>query len=1850
NNEQMNNMEKFDKDNESEGKKETDNLTRRDKCAVKPRIEKMEDREINKGEDISDMQTEDNKWEQKDTGELKSETLGETEDSVEKMHEEILSDEETLNLFLEDDETLNQIKTNSDKDCNPRVEGDTGGTENQEEAEKEIENQEEAEKEIENQEKTEEEIENQEEDGEEIENREKVEKEIENQEEAEKEIENQEKTEEEIENQEEYGEEIENREEVEKEIENQEEAEEEIENQEEAKEEIENQEEAEEEIENQEEAEEEMENQEEAEKEIENQEEAEEKIENQEKEEEEIETQEEEEIENQEEEEIENQEEAEEEIENQEEEAQKEIENQEEAEKEIENQEEAEEEIENQEEDEKEIENQEEAEKEIENQEKAEEEIENQEEDGEEIENREEVEKEIENQEEAEEEIENQEEAKEEIENQEEAEEEIENQEEAEEEMENQEEAEKEIENQEEAEEKIENQEKGEEEVENQEEAEEEIENQEEEEIENQEEEAEKEIENQEEEIENQEEAEKEIENQEEVEKEIENQEEGEEKIENQEETEKDLKNQEEAEEELENQEEAEKEIENQEEAEEEIENQEEEAEKEIENQEEAEKEIENQEETEKEIENQEEAEEEIKTLENTGEGLEEEEEEESRELPKSPVLGRKPIKLYIMTSKTEGRSPVTSRTEEDKVAAVKREEIERCFGFNSDDSMQSNNSNEEDTQSRERYVRSGGDKVSIRLDGDKVSMRSGGDKVSIRLDGDKVSMTSDGDKVSVRSGGDKVSIRSGGDKESVRSGGVKEFIRSGGDKESVRSDGDKESVRSGGVKESIRSGGDKESVRSGGDKVSMRSGGDKESVRSGGVKESVRSGGVKESIRSDGDKESIRSGGDKKGEYISSGVHNKEEENMNLACERSEQDKIFRSQSPAIDDMFCCKDVETEGDLHVTPVASTSSSASHCEVGQPSRDLEQTWKGGHISVASGHRGETKPHTAVQDKTDSDHKDVECIDILSDAADDDEDDDEEETSVASKKATDSDLLYLRLKNLPGKNVPTVCQKCRNIWNDRVLNIISLGTESVTVNSRITYGAIICINNWAESHFSSGKEEAVRSLLDRADLGKNIGSLKISEVNHWLGNIMKSGKIKCCHVFTAVYKPDSTKEFLSNLIGADVTSDVVPVRNNKRDAPVTHEEEIPAKKRISEVKKKTKTKNLNKILRKPLKSTGTLSSSQKVQPSCSKYIPTVSEDVEPASEKIMLSGAWDTPMFAETITMPEVSKEVEAVSLETKKSSSESGPALVSESPVETPPKETVRPVIQSPKMNESDLPEECTPSTSEKSVPLLSKETTPSISKRNKLSLSNNKLQLKLPRHVPPSTKTTALPVSETATLSVSKNVTSPLSENQTSHEPEKDKSNTLSTTETSTTENMETIQPACETTSTTALTENTVTTPIKRTSKLKCHIPKIKTLKPSTSENNRELGASTRQTRSSTSSSQQPPLSQDASDSFPSISSQQDAVAAAVSTVEADNLTKESLVTSHESILSNDDKILTTDTNKPAQAVSQQVVPSTISPQHSLIESQNSTKTIVDTADENSISSDTDIGGEGEEDKSVPSEENTGNNLCAVLGLNVNTLDTYCSSTDMKTITNGDVDLLFRILIQILLTRKRVLLVPNSLTLLLVAENLRRDFNRAKNMTDLSSAGSLNGAEKEVQSAEQKCVTAEKAALQSPDFQKKEELRVNLTIFKEKLSKYKEMNDMMLKRIKLAENRKQEIVNKFVDSKSKKLVQKLSETRRAIHQSLAKRKGDGSMENVENSKKALKVDYTKNIRSSTEICSRERFSSVAASIDLGEDVPQTVREGIYELLANGVDVNQVRTVVHTILTKVGGEESPALP
>ncbi|XP_071552504.1 uncharacterized protein [Panulirus ornatus] len=490
----------------------------------------------------------------------------------------------------------------------------------------------------------------------------------------------------------------------------------------------------------------------------------------------------------------------------------------------------------------------------------------------------------------------------------------------------------------------------------------------------------------------------------------------------------------------------------------------------------------------------------------------------------------------------------------------------------------------------------------------------------------------------------------------------------------------------------------------------------------------------------------------------------------------------------------------------------------------------------------------------------------------------------------------------------------------------------------------------------------------------------------------------------------------------------------------------------------------------------------------------------------------------------------------------------------------------------------------------------------------------------------------------------------------------------------------------------------------------------------------------------------------------------------------------------------------------------------------------------------------DFDVSNEDKNRLSVQAEESANASLCVTLGLDVNTLDTYSSGTDMKTVTNRimaenpseryklsfshysmlkersalngyareafdllpfevdncrlhmignkgrdrfltnrelltlqsicilnadmpDVDLFYRILVQILLTRNRVLLVPNSRTLLLVAENLRRNFNRAKSkgayeeflsqdwdthsiytaedlwlakvehpshptvrnilsvfclwknlekhipnlslsealhmlcrninlgntdniglciklyarfcdflfeekndnlaefflnqqfigsdtptsrkilvdsmaaklsmgVIQLSCVRSLNTTEKEGQGAVQKCLSAEKAVLHSPDAWKEEDLRRSIAAFKEKLNRYKEVNSFLLKRIKVAEKRKQEVLKSITDSNSKKLIQEINETLTAIHHALDKQKWDNSAE-MESSRKALKLDSTTNIPCPTEVCSRPI---------VGEDVPRNVKEVIYELLASKVDVNQVKAVICTIMNKVAEEEAPSLP
>ncbi|KAL7644789.1 UNVERIFIED_CONTAM: hypothetical protein RMT77_004602 [Armadillidium vulgare] len=99
----------------------------------------------------------------------------------------------------------------------------------------------------------------------------------------------------------------------------------------------------------------------------------------------------------------------------------------------------------------------------------------------------------------------------------------------------------------------------------------------------------------------------------------------------------------------------------------------------------------------------------------------------------------------------------------------------------------------------------------------------------------------------------------------------------------------------------------------------------------------------------------------------------------------------------------------------------------------------------------------------------------------------------------------------------------ICEKCKNIWNDKTLKLLFEGNESVTVNSRITYGAIICMNIYVSIHYPKIKEQALLGLLDRADLAKNLGSIQVSLLNNWLVALIKNKKISCCDPFRPVYR-------------------------------------------------------------------------------------------------------------------------------------------------------------------------------------------------------------------------------------------------------------------------------------------------------------------------------------------------------------------------------------------------------------------------------------------------------------------------------------------------------------------------------------------------------------------------------------------------------------------------------------------------------------------------------------------------------------------------------------------------------
>ncbi|XP_063842554.1 kinesin-related protein 4-like [Scylla paramamosain] len=120
-------------------------------------------------------------------------------------------------------------------------------------------------------------------------------------------------------------------------------------------------------------------------------------------------------------------------------------------------------------------------------------------------------------------------------------------------------------------------------------------------------------------------------------------------------------------------------------------------------------------------------------------------------------------------------------------------------------------------------------------------------------------------------------------------------------------------------------------------------------------------------------------------------------------------------------------------------------------------------------------------------------------------------------------------------------ITLVCNTCHYLWNDEVLNAIFDGNKSVTVNSKITYGAIMCFSSYADVHYPQNKEKAVRNVLERADLGKNIGNMKIQEVVEWLRYLMRTGSVTCCTVFDAVYNPKTADVMLSALLSTEPAS-------------------------------------------------------------------------------------------------------------------------------------------------------------------------------------------------------------------------------------------------------------------------------------------------------------------------------------------------------------------------------------------------------------------------------------------------------------------------------------------------------------------------------------------------------------------------------------------------------------------------------------------------------------------------------------------------------------------------------------
>ncbi|XP_076038826.1 uncharacterized protein LOC143024014 [Oratosquilla oratoria] len=114
----------------------------------------------------------------------------------------------------------------------------------------------------------------------------------------------------------------------------------------------------------------------------------------------------------------------------------------------------------------------------------------------------------------------------------------------------------------------------------------------------------------------------------------------------------------------------------------------------------------------------------------------------------------------------------------------------------------------------------------------------------------------------------------------------------------------------------------------------------------------------------------------------------------------------------------------------------------------------------------------------------------------------------------------------------------VCDKCFTIWSDEVLDILFRGTDTVTVNSKITYGAVVRFFEWAKEHLEKYAYEAVETLLFRADIGDNLKFLQMENFDQELEMLLKEGEISCCSVFLLIYQPH---EVVSKIIPENTCS-------------------------------------------------------------------------------------------------------------------------------------------------------------------------------------------------------------------------------------------------------------------------------------------------------------------------------------------------------------------------------------------------------------------------------------------------------------------------------------------------------------------------------------------------------------------------------------------------------------------------------------------------------------------------------------------------------------------------------------